>query len=158
MMLSKPFVVLGLLFSLHAYLPAQETSPDVFILGENESEYLTLQAAYSKSLLEVCNNDLQQAFDAWLNMMQEMDRYAEKIDYDIRGVKVMFHVFWNSDGTVAKLGYLLRPDSKLLPEAELKAFFSSFIRRYQLPLTSDKRFMHYTGATFPTFSEAYNKK
>lgn len=158
MTLPKLLVVLGLTSFLHFSLPAQETSSDVFILGENESEYLVLQTSYSKSLLEACNNDLQLAFDTWLDMMQEMDRYAEKIDYDIRGVKVMFHVFWNPDGSVAKLGYLLRPDSKLLPEAELKAFFSSFIRRYKLPMTSDKRFMHYTGATFPTFSEAYNKK
>lgn len=158
MTLPKLLVVLGLTSFLHFSLPAQETSSDVFILGENESEYLVLQTSYSKSLLEACNNDLQLAFDTWLDMMQEMDRYAEKIDYDIRGVKVMFHVFWNPDGSVAKLGYLLRLDSKLLPEAELKAFFSSFIRRYKLPMTSDKRFMHYTGATFPTFSEAYNKK
>lgn len=157
MAIPKLLVLLVLsLFSQFSLL-SQESSPAIFILGENESEYLELNTAYSQSLLEACNNDIQKAFDLWLGMMSEMDAYAEKIDYDIRGVKVMFHVFWNEDGTIAKLGYLLRPDSKLLPKEELNAFFSSFIKRYKFPLTSNKKYMHYTGATFPTYSEAYDK-
>jgi hypothetical protein len=158
MAIPKLFALLTIFTFSQLSLFSQDSTPSVFILGENESEYLELNTAYSQSLLEACNNDIQKAFDLWLGMMSEMDAYAEKIDYDIRGVKVMFHVFWNPDGSVAKLGYLLRPDSKLLPKEELNAFFSSFIKRYKLPLTSSKKFMHYTGATFPTYSEAYDKK
>lgn len=139
-------------------LNAQTANSKVFILGENESEYLELNTAYSLSLLEACNKDVDRAFELWLGMMSEIDKYSEKVKYDIRGVKVIFHVFWNQDGSIAKLGYMLRPDSKLLPKEELNAFFGGFIKGYKLPLTSDKKFMHYTGATFPTFSEAYNKK
>ncbi len=132
---------------------AQEAMPKVFLMGENEKAYEQLTQDYAQSLLEVCNNDMDMAFEQWLDMVKEMEKYAEKIKFDLKGVKLRLHVFWAADGKIDHIGYLLRSDSRNINTAELSAFFSSFINRYKLNKTSEKKFSHYTGATFPTFVE-----
>lgn len=136
---------------------AQETEiPKVFVLGEQEKSYEQLNQTYSQTLLEASGNDIKLAFDNWLDMMEAMDKYAEKIHYDLKGIRLWLHVFWAEDGTVDHLGYLLRPDSRNANEAELNAFFSTFIKKYKFPVKSEKKFNHYTGATFPTFIQRAN--
>lgn len=127
--------------------------PKIFQLGEGEQFINTLTKDYSKTLLEACNNDMKAALGNWLEMMNEMDKYSEKINYDIKGVQVLFHVFWGVDGSIEHIGYLLQPDSKMVKEDEFKAFLSSFSKRYKLTITSDRKFKYYTNAAFPTFRE-----
>ena len=86
-------------------------------------------------------------------MQKAMDAYAENIDFDLKGVKVWLHVFWSETGRIDHLGFLLRPDSRLINVSELKVFFAGFIEQYQLQVTSTRKFNHYTGATFPTVAE-----
>jgi hypothetical protein len=152
-----------LIYSLFAFLLltgsaiAQEASaPKVFILGEHENSYEQLNQAYSQTLLEASDNNIQQAFDHWLGMMEEMDKYAEKIKFDLKGIRLWLHVFWAEDGTIDHIGYLLRPDSRNASQAELNAFFSTFMKKYRFPVKSGKKFNHYTGATFPTFIQRAN--
>lgn len=142
--------------SLIAQKQVAEKMPAVFKLGENEKNYEKLTRSYSLSLLEACNNDIKVAFEKWLEMMVEVDTYAKKINYDLKGVKVWLHVFWAEDGSIDNIGYLLRPDSRNVDSAELKAFLASFCRQYKFPITASRRFSHYTGATFPTFKERMN--
>ncbi len=132
---------------------AQEAMPKVFLMGENEKGYEKLTQDYSQSLLEVCDNNMETAFGKWLDMVKDMEQYAQKIRFDLKGVKLRLHVFWAPDGKVDHIGYLLRSDSRNINTAELSAFLSSFMNRYKLNQTSDKKFSHYTGATFPTFVE-----
>ena len=133
-----------------------EEMPEVFRLGENEKGYEALNQTYSQTLLEVSNFDTQKAFNAWMDMMKEMEEYAKKIRFDIKGVKLWLHVFWNEDGSISHIGYLLRPDSRNIDPLELAAFFKTFKGRYTLPLSSSKKFSHYTGANFPIYSEKVN--
>jgi len=151
----KGFLFLLITMLNLSLLNAQSTAafPDVFVMGHHEAGYEELTQTYKQSLLEACNNDMQTAFDKWLEMMQQMEAYADEIDYNIDGVKVLMHVFWNEDGSIANLGYFLRPNSRNVPTAELTAFFKSFIRQYKFPITSDRKFAHYTKASFPTFTE-----
>ena len=131
---------------------AQEASlPRVFILGEDEKTYEELTQSYSQTLLEAADNDIKIAFNNWLDMMSEIDKYARKVKYDINGVKLWLHVFWGENGEIDHIGYLLRPESRHVKDVELRAFFSSFMRKYTFPQKSTKKFNHYTGATFPTF-------
>ncbi|MBL7793494.1 MAG: hypothetical protein JNK77_14285 [Saprospiraceae bacterium] len=133
---------------------AQTTDmPKVFVMGENEKGYEQLTQTYGQSLLEAAGNDFEKAFGTWLEMMVEMDNYSKKINFDIKGVKIWMHVFWGEDGKVNHIGYLLRPDSRNINTLELNAFFSSFIGRYKFPITSEKKFSHYTAANFPTLGE-----
>ncbi len=144
-----------LLCSFVSFLAAPLLAQDspVFVLGEQEKKYEQLTRDYSQSLLTACDNDMQVAFDKWLEMMQAMEAYAKKIRFDLNGVSVWFHVFWSPEGNIDNVGFLLRPNSRNIPNADLAAFLSSFIKRYQFPVTSDQPFSHYTGATFPTFSQ-----
>jgi hypothetical protein len=147
--------LLGLFVTTSLYAQ-QSDLPTAFMLGENEKAYEKLTEDYSQSLLEASDNDITKAFEHWLDMMQAVDTYAEKIRFDIKGIRVWLHVFWNPDGSVAHIGYLLRPDSRNAETAELTAFFSSFARQYQFPVKSSKPFSHYTGATFPTLNVKAN--
>jgi hypothetical protein len=132
---------------------AQTTLGRAFVLGENEQSYEQLASEYSMGLLQVSNNDMQAAFDNWINLLQAVDAYAAQIDYDIKGVKVYLHVFVAPDGTIDHIGFLPRPDSRNVSVDELRAFFSGFARSYRLPVTASQPFNHYAGATFPTLNE-----
>ena len=127
--------------------------PRAFVLGTYESGYEILTQTYKQTLLEACGNDMQVAFDRWLEMMQQMESYADRISFNIDGVKVFLQVFWDEDGSIAHMGYLLRPNSRNIPSAELTAFFSEFAKQYKFPITSSRKYTHYTKASFPTYHE-----
>lgn len=147
------FLLSGILSLSSLQAQSGDATPTVFVMGKHEAGYEELTQTYKQSLLEACGNDMQVAFDKWLEMMQKMEAYADEIDYNIDGVKVLMHVFWNEDGSIAHLGYFLRPNSRNIPTEELTAFFRSFIRQYKFPVSSQRKFAHYTKASFPTFTE-----
>lgn len=146
-----PLLVASCLLGTAAF--AQTTLDRAFVLGENEQSYEQLAAKYATGLLQVSNNDMQAAFDNWVNLLQAVDDYADRINYDIKGVKVYLHVFVAPSGTIDHIGFLPRPDSRNVSVDELRAFFSGFTRSYRLPITADQPFNHYAGATFPTLNE-----
>jgi len=127
--------------------------PAVFRLGQNEEGYEVAKQEYQQTLLEVANYDTQDAFNHWMSMMQELQKHADKLDIDLKGVKIWLHAFWNTDGSIDHLGYLLRPDSRNVDELELAAVLKTFMKKYSFPVTSGKKFSHYTGANFPIYSE-----
>jgi hypothetical protein len=143
-------------------LYSQEQLPVAFELGQvDEKAYEQLSQEYNQSLLEVANFDMNKAFDQWVELMKSIDAYAERINFseNLKGVQAFLQVFWSPDGTIDHIGYLLRPDSKNLTDKDkqlLTAFFSSFSRQQRFPLTSTKKFNHYTEVTFPTVVEKAN--
>lgn len=126
--------------------------PKVFILGEHETQYEALFENYSKVLLEVCNDDMDEAFDKWLSMLEEMEAYANNIDYDIKGIKVWLNIFWEKDGTIRHIAYHLKVNSRNVERDELTAFFSSFMNHYKFPKVAQTGYSHYGSASFPTFA------
>jgi hypothetical protein len=145
--------MLGFLCWLSVGAAQAQEAPTVFVMGDQEATYEKLNQTYKQTLLEACDNDMKLAFEKWLHMMQEMESYADEINFDLDGIKVLMHVFWNTDGQIDHIGYFLRPNSRNVDTAELSAFLSSFSRQYTFPVSSDRKFMHYTKASFPTFSE-----
>ena len=138
-------------------LQAQKAMPRIFILGEDEKNYQELVKKYPQTLLEASGNDIKLAFDKWLDFLISLETYSNKIKYDLKGVKVWFHVFWDADGTLKHIGYVLQPDSKNLEKPEFRAILSSFMSRYQLEIESDEPFMHYSTAVFPVMNEEVDK-
>lgn len=151
MKLSQP-LSLGFLFILLNFsLFAQDQElPKVFIMGQDEVIYETLEEQYQESLLSVCNNDMRTMMENWYTMMLEIESYANKIQFDIKGMKLFMNVYWNKEGKIEHLGYILRPDSKNKPYEELTAFFSSFVARHEGSVNSASGFKHYAVAAFPT--------
>lgn len=123
--------------------------PKVFLIGEYEDKYGDLYEEYNEILLTVCDNNMNLAFDRWMDMINEMEEYAKSIEYDINGVKVWLKLFWAKDGAIDHISYFLKPDSRNINRAELSAFFSSFINNYKLPVTSSVKFTHNGSAQFP---------
>ncbi|MEL7221238.1 MAG: hypothetical protein AAGJ93_07965, partial [Bacteroidota bacterium] len=115
--------------------------------------YEQLTSGYTQTLLEATGGDITQAFEAWLDMQQAIDAYAKTQNYDLNGVRLWMHVFWGPNGDIDQMGFLLRPDSRLVDENEIKALLAGFIGQYRLPVQSSQKFNHYTGATFPTLSQ-----
>lgn len=127
--------------------------PQVFMLGEHEDAYEKVKQQYSRTLLEVSDYDTQAAFGNWMQMMQAMEEHAEKLKFDLKGVKLWLHAFWGADGSLQHIGYLLRPDSRNVESLQVAAFLKTFMKKYEFPLTSSREFSHYTGANFPIYSE-----
>ncbi|NRB62155.1 MAG: hypothetical protein HRU40_03840 [Saprospiraceae bacterium] len=143
--------ILALLFLVP--LQAQNVKK-AFILGENEEAYEKLSREHARTLLAVSNNDPEEALGNWFETMRGIERYANSIDFDIKGLKALLHIFWNEDGTIGHIGYFILPDSRNYPPEDLSALLASFVRQHTSELTSDRKFSHYTNVSFPTFVES----
>lgn len=143
-----------LVSSLPTFIQAQSGNMEkVFLLGAEEQRYEQLTSSYSQSLLEATGGNITSAFEGWLHMQQAIDAYAASQNYDLNGVRLWLHVFWAPTGEVDQIGFLLRPDSRLVDDNEIKALLAGFVGQYRLPVQSQQKFSHYTGATFPTISQ-----
>jgi len=136
--------------SLHANTGLDTTAPKVFLLGEDENLMNSLSKNYPNLLMKVCSNDMDIAYDKWMNMLADMEAYSTKIGYDIKGIKLWMNVYWNKNGKIEYLGYYLKPNSRNIKVEELNAFFINFIKNYQMKITYTGRFYHNGSAAFPT--------
>jgi hypothetical protein len=127
--------------------------PVVFLLGQDEAAYEKLSVEHPRNLLVISGNDTGKALNNWLEFIKAIQEHAEAVKFDINGLKVFLHVFWNEDGSIRHIGYFVKPDSRNFKPEELRAFFGTFTRAYKPKFTSDKKFSHYTSANFPTLIE-----
>lgn len=126
--------------------------PKVFLIGEYAEEFDLASAEYSLQLMEACNQDMNQAYFKWLSMLQEMEDYAETLDFEIKGVKMWIKVFWDTNGKIDHIAYYLKPNSRNVDLDELTAFFMSFMNQYEFPLITEEKFSNYGSAAFPIVS------
>lgn len=153
-------IILLSLFLFIGNLYSQTTSkelPKAFVIGENEQEYEKLFSTHSQTLLTTCDNDMQVALEKWFTFIQKLEAYAEKIQFDINGVKTWIHVFWDEEGNLEHIGFFLQPESRNVSTKALTAFFKSFIGKHKMDIKSNKKFAHYTSASFPTFKDQIAK-
>ena len=130
--------------------PKKLSLPKVFQIGEYEDQYGLLYETYHDILLSVCGDDMTLAFDKWMDMIAEMEAYAQQIDFDLNGVKIWLKVFWNEDGTIQHISFYRKPNSINVDVAEMSAFLSSFMNRYKMPINTNLKFTHNGSAQFPT--------
>jgi len=84
-------------------------------------------------------------------MLMDIEDYAADINFDIKGVKLWFNLYFNADGTIKHLAFFPKPNSRNIPDEELTAFFQQFVDQYQLQVKAEKPFQHSASAGFPTF-------
>ena len=128
--------------------------PSVFVIGDYEPEYEALMGNYSKSLLDVCGNDMTQAFDLWIGFVEEIEAYSKQSGFELNGVKTWIHVFFSEDGTITHIGFYLKPTSRNVDTDALVSFLNQFIGQYQLPFTAMDKYSNYTSVSFPSM---YNR-
>lgn len=125
--------------------------PKVFLLGNHEVAYERLSGE-GTSLLAVCEDDFNVAHGKWNSLLKEMEAHAEMINYDIKGVKMWLHVFWDDNGKINHIAFYLKPNSRNVKTEEMTAFLTDFVNNYHLPVRYADNFSHYSGAAFPTLN------
>ncbi|GAA5220892.1 hypothetical protein [Membranihabitans marinus] len=125
--------------------------PPVFHIGEYENLYPELYKAYPGFLLSVTNNNMNAAFEKWLNMIYAMESHAELLDFDIKGLKIWINVFLDEKGHIDYFQYFKKPYSKNINDKELEAFFKSFIGQFKMEVSAESPFNHSGSASFPSF-------
>lgn len=143
--------LLSFSFPAFSQVSSSEELPRVFLIGEYEDQYEQVLVNYQETMLSVCGNDMEKAFDLWMSFSQELEAFAKRINYDLSGVKAWMHVLFDPNGKVDYLAYHLKPDSRNVDTVELTAVINSFVEFYQLPLTARTNYAIYTGVQFPTY-------
>jgi len=149
------FISLSKAVALNVVSIQIDSLPEVFMIGENESEYEDLVTGCNTLLLSVCEDDMDLAYRKWLGLLSDMEKYAETKEIDIRGVKIWINVFWDKDGTIKHLVYYPKPNSKNMDFDKLSLFFVEFTAEYKMDFNIEKCFSHFGSATFPTFADIY---
>lgn len=137
-------------------IAAKDSLPRVFLLGEKDREFEQAKVLYNTNLVEACQGDMETAYYTWMHMMKKLETFAKQQGYELDGLKMWLYVFWNKDGSIAHVGYFLKPNSRNLREDELpklNKLFENFTKNYRFPVKSDKGFSNYTHANFPILLE-----
>lgn len=153
------FIILGFLFSAALAFGSQlDTLPQVFMIGDYELEYESLVVECSDILLNVCDDSMEEAYEHWLLMLHDIEKFATEQEIEIRGIKLWLNVFWNIDGTIKHIVFYPKPNCRNMDFHELLAFFQEFIIDYNFTKENANCFAHYGSASFPTHTELLFKK
>jgi len=128
---------------------ASDGLPAVFLIGEHEDSYLALARAFPAVFVSIYQEDLDAAYQAWSRILLDLEDYAGRLDFDLKGVKLWFNLYAHPDGRIAHIAFYPKPNSRLVPEEQLTALFRQFARDYRLPVSWDKGFQHSASASFP---------
>ena len=129
-------------------LPLKQEMPTVFLLGEYDKLYEEMMAQQT-TLLDVCRDDMNLAYGKLMGMVNEMEAYANLVDFDLKGINAWIHFFWLPDGSIDHIGFYLKPNSRNVPTELMKNFLEGFAKQYKLPLKYSKKFSHYASFSFP---------
>ncbi len=129
-------------------LPIKQEMPTVFLLGEYDNLYDEMMTEQT-TLLDACDDNMNFAYSKLMGMMQEMEAYADLIDFDLKGINAWIHFFWDKDGTVEHIGFYLKPNSRNINIDLMKNFLEGFANQYKLPLKYSRKFSHYSSFSFP---------
>ncbi len=151
------FLVL-LAYSTISFCGKLDSLPEVFMIGDHELEYESLVVECSDILLNVCDDSMEEAYEHWLLMLHDIEKYALEQDVEIRGVKLWLNVFWNTDGTIKHLVFYPKPNCRNMDFEKLSDFFSDFAIDYNFTKENANCFAHYGSASFPTHTELLFKK
>lgn len=135
-----------------------DTIPDVFLLGEYEDKYENLVNHCSNQLLSISDNSIEDATRNWLQFLNDIEKFANKNDFDINGVKIWLSVFWNADGTIGHIAYYPKPKSRNIDYMKFTQLLRIFRVKYKMPVKAETCFTHNGIATFPSFAEDYLKE
>lgn len=147
------FFLAIMLFSLRtAAQSASRTDalPTVFLIGEYEDQYLDLARRYPAVFVAMFDNDLDAAFKTWSEFLMDMEDTAGQLNFDLRGIKLWLNLYFAPDGRIGHIAFYPKPNSRLVPEEHLVAFFRQFAARHQIPVTWEKGFQHSASVSFPT--------
>lgn len=125
--------------------------PRAFLIGEHESPYERMAKAYSPSLLGMYGQDIDRAFASWMGILRDMEEFAEREQFDLKGLKLWMNVFLNADGSLEHIVYYPKPNSRNMDFKDLTAFFDAFCVQFRVKGGFGQACSHFGSANFPTF-------
>jgi hypothetical protein len=151
--LVKQIAISGTLFLLFI-LPLtasnpQDSIPTVFKIGDYEEQFAQLSKEYHTSLVEVNNDQLEMVDFTWQELLMQMEYHALKIEFDLNGIQIWLHIFWNQTGGIDHIAYHLKTESRYVDNEELNAFLRYFRRQYSSTVRYTTGYNHYSDAGFP---------
>ncbi|MEZ4911760.1 MAG: hypothetical protein R2774_12980 [Saprospiraceae bacterium] len=128
-----------------------------YFIGEEESKYEFLVKNYNTMLFAVCDSDMDKSYSLWIDLMKDFEKYAESMQFDIKGVKLWINVFWDEKGLIDYIFFYPKPNSKNMNYDLVKDLFDNFAKQQpRLPVTSNVKFSHYGSGGFPVFGKVLN--
>jgi hypothetical protein len=120
----------------------------VMMIGENGEEAEKLNLSH-KQLLDMCHQDMYQAYDKWLNFLADIEAFASATNTDLKGIKMWLQVYWRKDGSISHIMFFPKPGSKEVESDNLKFFFQQFVVGYKMQIAATTAYTHYGSAAFP---------
>ncbi|MBK8053339.1 MAG: hypothetical protein IPK35_08730 [Saprospiraceae bacterium] len=148
------FLMMSELMQAQTLKALQDKATKVYFIGEDEKEYEKLVKNYNSLLFTVCENKMEKAYDSWSLLLKDIDDYASKQNFDLKGVKLWLNVFWDKDGSIDFIVFYPKPNSKNINYDQLKIILIDFGKSYQSPLKYTSTFSHYGSASFPLFNKS----
>ncbi len=121
----------GLLFILCIIVFALNNSAGqnpIFVgqIGSHQSKYEKTVNTNPIQLLEVCNNNLDSAYQIWVDVMYDFEKFAEAANYDLKGLKLWVHIFV-IDGKIRELYYHPKPNSRNTDYTKVTSLLEKFV-------------------------------
>lgn len=138
-------------FSTNDSRVSKTNLPVCFLIGEYEQAYDGLLEQYSKSLVSVCNDNNEKAFDLWSGVLYDIAEYGKNSDFDLNGLKIWINVFFNSTGNIDHIVYYPKPNSKNMDFNKLTSFFTSFCNSYKMKVILKEKCLLNATASFPLY-------
>lgn len=142
------FLSFWLFFALNTQ--AQEL-PKILDANSSDQQLEALSSEYKSSLLTAADTNLTKMVNTWKHCLTAMEFYADKINFDIKGVKMWVKIFWAKDGKIDHIAYYLQDNSINIPKVDFEAFLNSFSKNYQLPIGHKHRFSYASRVQFPMY-------
>jgi hypothetical protein len=132
---------------------AQVNSPLVSLIGDDEVGYEQTISECPSLLLEVAGNSMDSAYKLWTDMLVDIEASASDAGVDLKGTKIWINLFWESDGSIKKIVYYPKPNSKNMDFAQVTNVLEQFSANYNLPIDHTGCFSHYGSASFPVHAK-----
>lgn len=125
--------------------------PRVFVIDENELLFEELSREYNMLMLSACDNDIKRASEQWVDMLLQMEYYAELWNFkdQLYGVKMWAKVFCDKRGRIQHIAYALKPSSRAVDSELFQQFLERFLRVYRMEVRTSAGYSHYTSVSFP---------
>ena len=117
-----------------------------------DNDDASLVVNYKDLLLSACDEDMNKAFNIWMETLGAIESYASAIGFEkIKGVKMYVKILWDKNGYIDHIGYYLQPNSRFVTDEEMKKFLRLFALEYKCELRHNENFHHYGSVSFPTY-------
>ncbi|MBK8701406.1 MAG: hypothetical protein IPN29_18420 [Saprospiraceae bacterium] len=137
----------------------QDAMPQVCFIGEHQKRYDNLINTHNELLLNVCQNSMDKAFDEWTSIMHDLELYADRQQFDLKGVKIWVNIFWTPAGKIDHFVFYPKPNSKNIDYDRMKEIVAGFLRTYPASQPASKKpYSHYGTASFPVYARLADVK